>query len=156
MHKADRTLRTEVTRANDRRRKAAVYLLGHHSGVCKADVTRKTLKESQPEPLSPGAKRLDKSLPWWRRPTSFADIDKRTADAYGAGAMSSEQARSLYLFFGGERMWHEVKMLYFLWSKPTKAEKKRRKILNKWSMVLTPMLSVYAGLFSLMKAPHAA
>lgn len=147
MKKRELILKKERARAEQRRRKAAVYILGFHRLIFTPASIRSSLAMEQIQPAMAEASEepcswrapvrpLDPKLPWWRQPTSAIDIDlfrKR---------MGYTSPRSYYDLLwvcrraGGKRLEKEMEMLSRTWRKPTKAARRADKNFRKYSAIV--------------------
>lgn len=159
MRKRDRILKKERARAEQRRRKAAVYILGFHRLIFTPASIRSSLamKQIQPamaeasfepcprEPRSP----LDPKLPWWRQPTSALDIDLFRERMGYTSPRSYHDLLWICRRAGGKRLETEMEMLSRTWRKPTKAARRAESSLRR-------VLSVIGGtiLFGAMYLAH--
>lgn len=154
MRKRDRILKKELARAEQRRRKAAVYILGFHRLIFSPASIRSSLamKQIQPamaeasfepcpwEPRSP----LDPKLPWWRQPTSALDIDLFRERMGYTSPRSYHDLLWICRRAGGKRLETEMEMLSRTWRKPTKAARRAEKNFHKYSALIGGALVAFA------------
>jgi len=161
VRKPDRILKKERARAEQRRRKAAVYILGFHRLIFTPASIRSSLamKQLQPamaeasfepcpwEPRSP----LDPKLPWWRQPTSTIDIDLFRERMGYTSPRSYHDLLWICRRAGGKRLETEMEMLSRTWKKQTKAARRADKSFRKYNtliggaLVAFTLWSVYRG-----------
>lgn len=134
MRKRDRILKKERARAEQRRRKAAVYILGYHRRIFSPMSIRQTFHMAQIQPTPAGRWNgaravLDPKLPWWRQPTSSYDIDKlRKSLGY---KRSYHDILWTCRTLGSERLALEMEMLSRTWKKQTKRELREGRTLSR-------------------------
>lgn len=141
MRKRDRILKKERARAEQRRRKAAVYILGYHRRIFSPMSIRQTFHMAQIQPTPAGRWNgaravLDPKLPWWRQPTSSLDIDLFRKRMGYTSPRSYHDLLWICRRAGGKRLETEMEMLSRTWRKPTKAARRADKNFRKCSAVV--------------------
>lgn len=153
MRKRDRILKKERSRAEQRRRKAAVYILGYHRMIFSPLSIRQTFCMAQLQPTPSGRWNgartvLDPKLPWWRQPTSSYDIDQwRKSLGY---KRLYHDILWICRSCGSNRLVMEMEMLSRTWKKQTKRDRREERTLSRHYPLLIGG-ALLAGVWSLFK-----
>lgn len=154
MRKLDRILKKERARAEQRRRKAAVYILGYHRLIFSPASIRSSLAMKQLQPAMAEAscepcpweprRPLDPKLPWWRQPTSALDIDLFRERMGYTSPRSYHDLLWICRRAGGKRLETEMEMLGRTWRKPTKAARRADKNSTRYNTLIGGALVAFA------------